>query len=226
MKSSKTLFAAAAAAYALAVLAAPAARAAGTVILNQNFDDVGALGNWVMTNNSVPPGQSWFQGNPGIFGAQAGAAGAYIAANFLSAAQHTGTIDNWLITPELTLGGATHLSFFTRSQTIPGLNDMLEVRFSPGAGTATTGFTALLTTIGGPSAYPGGWQQFTADLSLSGSGRFAFRYLGDAVASNYIGIDTVTVSAVPEPSAWLMLGLGLGVLPLLRRQSGLSTHPK
>lgn len=222
MKPSKTLLAATACA--LAVLAAPAAQATGgTVILNQNFNDVGALSNWVMTNNSVPAGQSWFQGNPGIFGAQAGAADAYIAATFLSAAQDTGTIDNWLITPQLTLGGATHLSFYTRSQSLPGFNDMLEVRFSPGSGTATGGFTTLLTTIGGPSAYPGSWQQFTADLNLSGTGRFAFRYLGDPVASHYIGIDTVTVSAVPEPTAWLMLGLGLATLPLLRRKSGTGT---
>ena len=211
MKFSKTVFAAAA--YALAVLAAPAAQAAGIVLPNQNFNDVSALG------------QSWFQGNAGIFGAQAGAADAYIAANYLSAAQDTGTIDSWLITPQLTFGGATHLSFFTCGQGLPGFNDMLEVRFSPGAGTATAGFTTLLTTIGGPSAYPGSWQQFTADLTLSGSVRFAFRYLGDAIASHYIGIDTVTVSAVPEPSAWLMLGLGLGVLPLLRRQSGTWNPP-
>ncbi|GGE69003.1 choice-of-anchor J family PEP-CTERM protein [Massilia psychrophila] len=218
MKPSKTLLATAACA--LAVLALPAAQAAGTVILNQNFDNVGALGSWVMTNNSVPAGQSWFQGNAGIFGAQAGAADAYIGANYLSAAQGTGTIDNWLITPLLTFGGATHLSFYTRNQSLPGFNDMLEVRFSPGAGTDTAGFTTLLATIGGASAYPGSWQLFGADLTLSGSGRFAFRYLGDAVAANYIGIDTFTVSAVPEPSAWLMLGLGLGVLPLLRRRSG------
>jgi hypothetical protein len=215
MKTSQTLLAAAACA--LAALAAPAAHAAGTVILNQNFNDVGTLGNWVMVNNSLPPGQAWFQGNAGIFGAQAGAADAYIAANYLSAALGEGVIDNWLITPELTLGGATALSFYTRSQTIPGLNDMLEVRFSPGAGTGTGGFTTLLTTIGGPSAYPGSWQQYTANLMLSGSGRFAFRYLGDAAAANYIGLDTITVSAVPEPSAWLMLGLGLAALPLLRR---------
>ena len=217
MKTSKTLLAAAACA--LAALAAPAAQAAGTVILTQNFDNVGALGNWVMTNNSVPPGQAWFQGNAGIFDAQAGAADSYIAASYLSAAQGAGNIDNWLITPELTLGGPTHLSFYTRSQTIPGFNDMLEVRFSAGAGTDTSGFSTLLTTIGGPSAYPGSWQQFTADLMLSGSGRFAFRYLGDAAAANYIGIDTVSVSAVPEPSAWIMLGLGLAALPLLRRRS-------
>jgi hypothetical protein len=66
-----------------------------------------------------------------------------------------------------------------------------------------------------PSAYPGSWQQFSADLVLNGSGRFAFRYLGDAAAANYIGIDTVSVTAVPEPSAWIMLGLGLATLSLL-----------
>lgn len=218
MKLSKSLFAAAACA--LAVLAAPAAQAAGTVILNQNFDDVSALGNWVMTNNSLPPGLSWFQGNSGIFGSHDGAADSYIGASFLSSDHGSGAVDNWLITPLLTFGGAAHLSFFTRGESGSGFNDMLEVRFSPGAGTATSGFTTLLTTIGGPSAYPGSWQQFTADLSLSGSGRFAFRYLGDATA-NYIGIDSVTVSAVPEPSAWLMLGLGLGLTTLLlRRRSG------
>ena len=218
MKPSKTLFAAAATAYVLALLATSPVQAAGTEILNQSFNNVGALGNWVLTNNSAPSGQSWFQGNADIFNAQAGAAGAYIAANYLSAALGTGTIDNWLITPELVFGGATHLSFFTRSERLAGFNDLLEVRFSPGAGTATGGFSTLLTTIGGTSPYPGSWQQFSADLTLSGSGRFAFRYLGDAAASNYIGIDTVLVSAVPEPSAWLMLGLGLGVLPLLRRK--------
>ena len=128
-----------------------------------------------------------------MFGAQSGPADSYIGASYLSAALGAGTIDNWLITPELTLGGATHLSFFTRTQTAPGLNDMLEVRFSAGAGTATSGFTTLLTTIGGPSAYPGSWQEITANLMLPGSGRFAFRYLGDAAAANYIGIDTVSV---------------------------------
>jgi len=216
MKTPKTLLAAAACA--LAALAPSVAQAAGTVILTQNFNDVGALGNWLQVNNSLPSGQAWFQGNPGVFAAQSGPADAYIGANYLSAALGSGNIDNWLITPELTLGGATELSFYTRTQTIAGLNDMLEVRFSPGAGTATSGFSTLLTTIGGPSAYPGSWQQFTASLMLSGSGRFAFRYLGDAAVANYIGLDTVSVSAVPEPSAWIMLGLGLAAMPLLRRK--------
>lgn len=216
MKAIKILLTAAACA--LAALAPSGAGAAGAVILTENFNQVGALGNWVQVNHSLPPGQGWFQGNPGVFGSQSGPADAYIGANYLSAALGSGSIDNWLITPELMLYGPTQLSFFTRTESVPGLNDMLEVRFS--AGTDTSGFSTLLTTIGGPSAYPGSWQQITADLSLSGSGRFGFRYSGDAAVANYIGIDTVRVmNAVPEPSAYIMLGLGLAVVSLLRRKS-------
>ncbi len=216
MKTSKTLLATAACA--LAALAPPAAQAAGTVILSENFNHIGTLTNWVQVNNSMPVGQGWFQGNPGVFGSQSGASDSYIAANYLSAAQGSGTLDSWLITPELALGGTTHLSFFTRTQFIPGMNDMLEVRFSPGSGSATSGFSTLVTTVGGPSAYPASWQEITAHLMLPASGRFAFRYLGDAAAANFIGIDTVNVSAVPEPSAYLMFGLGIALLPLLRRK--------
>jgi hypothetical protein len=215
MKTSKRLCASAACAVAL--LASAAAHAADTVVLKENFNSGPA--NWVLLNNSNPPGLAWFQGNPGVFAAQQGPADSYFGANYLSAAFGTGTVDNWLITPELALGGATHLSFFTRSNTQPGFNDMLEVRFSSGPGTDTSGFSTLLTTIGGPSAYPGSWQQFTADLTLSGTGRFAFRYLGDAANANYIGIDTVSVTAVPEPAAWIMLGLGLATLSLLHAKS-------
>lgn len=217
MKTSKTFLAAAA--IALAAAAPGIAQAAGTPILNEDFNDLSALSDWVQVNDSLPPGQGWFQGNAGVFDAQAGAADAYAAANYLSALGGAGTIDNWLITPELNLTGPTQLSFFTRTMATPGLNDMLEVRFSPGAGTDTGGFTTLLTTVGGVSAYPDQWRRFTANLALTGSGRFAFRYLGDASALSYVGIDSVrVVTAVPEPSLSLMLGLGLGAFGLLRRR--------
>jgi hypothetical protein len=219
MKTSRSLFAAAACALAVHVPAL-ANNASGAVVLSENFNNVATLTNWVQINNSKPVGQSWFQGNPGVFGAQAGPAASYIGANYLSTGSASGSIDNWLITPQLMLSGTTRLSFFTRSDTLPGFNDMLEVRFSSGSGTDTSGFSNLLTTIGGPVAYPDSWQQFTADLTLNGTGRFAFRYLGDAASANYIGIDTVSVTAaVPEPSAWIMLGLGLATLSLLRSKS-------
>lgn len=215
MKTTKKL----SAAIVLAAALAPGlASAAGAVLLKENFNNIGTLADWAMINNSVPAGQSWFQGNSGVFAAQAGPADSYIAANYLSALHGSGTIDNWLITPVFTMSGATQLSFFTRSQTVPGMNDMLEVRFSSGSGTSPGSFTTLLTTIGGASAYPDSWQQFTANLVGMGAGRIAFHYLGDAAAANYIGIDTVSIMAVPEPANWLMLGAGMLGLSLLRRK--------
>src|SRR6266571_5636881 len=211
MKTSTSLLAAAALA-----LAASCPAAAQGIIIVENFNHAGTLPGWVQTNNSVQPGQPWFQGNPGVFAAQAGAPDAYIAANYLGALDGAGIVDNWLITPVLTLAGPTELSFYTRSAGAAGFSDTMEVRFSSGAGSATSGFGTLLATIGGAQAYPSRWQQFTTSLSVSGSGRFAFRYTGNADTANYIGLDTVRVSAVPEPTAWLLLGLGLGVVALAR----------
>jgi hypothetical protein len=211
----------AAAAVACAAVGATAARAAGTEVLNEGFNDVAGLAGWTQLNQSTPVGNAWFQGNAGLFPAQAGAADSYAAANFLSAAGGSGSVDNWLITPTLDLSGTTVLSFFTRTYDVPGasFNDVLEVRFSSGSGTDPSGFSTLLTTVGGAASYPGDWQEFTATVTASGSGRFAFRYVGTADTLNYVGLDTVSVvTAVPEPAAWAMTTLGIGLLGLARRR--------
>ncbi len=186
--------------------------------LSEGFDDITALDGWELINESVPVGQSWFQGNPGVFPAHQGAQDAYIAANYLSASGGVGTIDNWLITPVMKLIGPTTVTFTTRGAVAEGYNDTLELLFRAGDGSGSAGFSTVLLTVGGVEPYPDGWLRYTAELPLSGSGRFAFHYMGDAEASNYIGIDTVSVVSVPEPSAWLMLGLGLGGLGLWRRR--------
>jgi hypothetical protein len=207
----------AAAAFALAALA-PGAFAGAQEVLNESFDNVNALTGWSQVNNSAPPGNAWFQGNPGVFDAQAGAPNAYIAANYLGAANGLGTVDNWLITPTLDLSGTSTLSFFTAHDSAPGFADKLEVRFAAGNGSGLDGFTTVLATIDGAS-YPTTWQQFSATVNVDGPGRFAFRYLGDAAALNYVGLDSVrVVTAVPEPSLSLMLAAGVGALVLLRRK--------
>jgi hypothetical protein len=208
----------AAAAVSLATIGAPAAQAEGVEVLNEGFDNVSGLSGWAQVNNSVPPGSAWFQGNAGIFTAQSGADDAYAAANFLSASGSGGTVDNWLITPELSLNGTTVLSFYTRHAAYLGFNDQLEVLFSPGGGLDASGFT-VLTSVGVNSDYATDWHQFILTVDASGTGRFAFRYFGEADTLNYVGLDTVSVvTAVPEPSTWAMLGAGLGLLGLRRRK--------
>jgi hypothetical protein len=216
MKTLKSKYAAAA--FALAALVPALSYAAGTQVLNEGFNNVSGLSGWTQVNNSVPPGTGWFQGNADVFAAQAGAASSYAAANFLGAAGGAGSVDNWLITPLLNLSGTTSLSFFTSHAGDPGFLDRLEVRFAAGSGTGTDAFSNLLLTIGAAD-YPTAWQQFSATVNVEGPGRFAFRYLGDASTLNYVGIDTVSVvTAVPEPSLYLMMVMGLGALTLLRRK--------
>src|SRR5262249_17073406 len=52
-------------------------------IIDEGFDDIANLPDWVVINHSQPLGASdWFQGNDGVFPAFDGAPDAYIAANF------------------------------------------------------------------------------------------------------------------------------------------------
>lgn len=189
-------------------------------ILDERFNNIAGLKDWTAVNHSTPQGQTWFQGNSGIFPAQGGAPSAYIAADFLSADAGKGWIDNWLITPEVFLYGPTTLSLFTRSDQAPGFRDTLEIRFSPfGGSTLPEDFEIVLGTIGGLAPFPASWQQFITAFDYQGAGRFAFRYLGDADASSYIGIDSLVVTTVPEAETYLMLLAGLAALGVFARRA-------
>lgn len=197
------------------------------VALKEQFNDVNSLAGWTIDNASKPPGIGWFQGNPGVFAAHRGRADAYIAANYLSAQNGSGAIDNWLITPQLTLLGPTTLSFYARTPELAGFADTLEIRFGAGGN-----FSTVLATLGGAGMPGDSWQEFNAILDYSGSGQFAFRYVGDAALANYIGLDTVLVTTVPEPSAWLLCLAGALTLVGVRgrrqarqlRQADQSSH--
>jgi hypothetical protein len=212
-----------------AVLFAGPSTVKASLILSESFNDITTLSasGWTITNNSTSGGDtSWFQGNPDVFSAQAGAANSYIAANFNNAA-FGGDISNWLISPVLNLMDGEVLSFFTRTEESSVYPDAIEVRLSTngsssnvGATTTSTGdFTTLLLsinsllTVGG---YPSDWALETITLSGLGgpvSGRIAFRYAVTDTSSNadFIGIDTVSVSSsvAPEPgTVALMLAAG------------------
>ncbi|MBJ7313080.1 choice-of-anchor J domain-containing protein [Rugamonas sp. CCM 8940] len=208
---------------------------ASAASLTENFDG-GVPAGWVKVNNSDPKGSTdWFQGNPLVFGSHQGAATSYIGANF-NAGADVADISDWLILPTQTFNNGDKLSFFSRTVDGSLYPDRLEVRFSAvggkdvghTAGSVGT-FTTLLLTIN-PNldyfGYPEQWAQFNTTISgLAGAtnGALAFRYVvegggPDGDNSNFIGIDTLSVTAVPEPSTYLMLGLGLGLLGVMRQR--------
>jgi hypothetical protein len=210
---------------------------AGPLVLSENFDNITTLAGsgWVQTNNSTPiAATGWFQGNAGIFPSQAGAPNSYIAANFLNAAAG-GDISNWLISPTLALGNGAVVQFYTRTEVSPAaFPDRLELRLSTNGastnvgGTATSvgDFTTLLLTVNpGLSSvgYPDSWTQFSATLSGLGgpvSARLGIRYnvTNTNTNANYIGIDTVRVFGVPEPTSLALGALGLAMLGFAGRR--------
>ncbi len=215
-----------------------AVRPAAAIETIEGFDDVATLTGkgWNFRNLSSPLGDlSWFQGNTDIFSAQAGPIDSYLAAN-LDSVDGLGTISNWAITPMLTYSNGDRFSFYTRTETNSLWPDRLEVRLSTQGNSSDVGttatsvgdFTSLLLTIN-PAltshGYPEVWTQY--DITLSGlavptTGRIAFRYFvtnagGLGIFGNYIGIDTLRITtAVPEPSTWVLCGVTVAAIGLLR----------
>jgi hypothetical protein len=203
------------------LLTVGAAQAEAGVIFSEGFEDVAGLtaSGWQVIDESVPTGSlQWFQGNTGIFSAQAGPDDSYVAANFLASGPG-GNVDLYLLAPELELRNGDVISFWTRT-------DAGGVDFGDSLWTGVWNFGPLdgvnpNNDIGG---FPTDWTQFNSVIdNLPGPtvARFGFRYLGPADILNYIGIDTLTLireERVPEPGSLLLLGLGLAGLGLARRR--------
>lgn len=216
------------------ILLATACSANAANVITETFDDVAGLTGtgWIITNNSNPVGPtSWFQGNPGVFSSHSGAANSFAAAN-LNATGLVGDISVWLISPVLNFNDGDVISFYTRTLAPVDFADNLEVRLSLSGASSSVGstaasvgdFTSLLLTINPTldlNGYPTDWTLFTATVSGLGAttpGRLAFRYAvpnGGELGSNsnFIGVDTLSVDAVPEPATWLA-GLGLAAVVL------------
>lgn len=189
------------------------------VVLSEGFDNVAALGGagWAQVNASTNPKNPYFQGNSGIFPAASGAADSYVAADFLSGSP---MISNWLMTPVLTFGAMLDVNFQARVAG-GGYLDTINVWLSGNASSTAVGdFTTFLGSYS--SNADEGWvaQNFSALTAAGATGRLAFQYfVADTnVDGNYIGIDSLTATTVPEPTSLALAGLGLAGLVLSRRR--------
>lgn len=206
------------------------AQADPVTVLSEGFDSVAGLAGagWVQANMSAAGGTTaWFQGDSGVFAAQAGAAESYIAANYNNAPVG-GVIQNWLITPVFNFDIAAKLDFWTRTDSGSTYSDRLRVLFNPNGSANLADFTTLLLDInpfelGG--GFPDAWTAMSVLMGGSGgSGRIAFVYdASNSDVANYIGIDTVKVSAVPEPASAALFVLGLAAVAGTSRRSRKNT---
>jgi hypothetical protein len=204
------------------LVAAASCSAVAVPLLSEGFDDIRTLpaNGWVLINNSAPPGSTnWFQGNPGFFPAAAGPADSYIAANFNNAA-FGGAVSNWLLTPEVNLYNGESLNFSLRLLG-EGALDRVEVYFSTsGASTDVSNSFSLLTAF--EADLDTGWRQravLVDGLTGPASGRFGFHYVVDdtSLNGNYIGLDSVSINAIPEPSTVALMCLGAMALRFRKR---------
>jgi subtilisin-like proprotein convertase family protein len=184
-------------------------------LINEQFDGVIPPAGWPIQNLSNPIGlTNWSQTNSAVFAPQSGVG--FASANFNNTAG-TGTISDWMFTPNITtMMNGDKFSFYTRTTT-GAFPDRLQLRLSTNGASVNVGtsetsvgdFTTLLLDINPNltgTGYPTAWTQFTVTMSglpAAGiSGRLAFRYFvtggGPAGAnSDFIGVDNAVYTTFP-----------------------------
>lgn len=193
-------------------------------------------GGWQLTNQSSPiytGAPTWSNSSytlpltGAIFGSgntttlpvgQAGGNNSFALVNYVSTGTSStagsGTISNWLISPNITVQNGDVVTFYTRKGTdgTSDYPDRLELRMSstttvvPSGGSADVGsFTTICQSVN-PTlvagfVYPKIWTQYSytvAGLSVATPVKFAFRYFvtnggPTGVNSDIIGLDTFSV---------------------------------
>ncbi len=195
------------------VVAGASVSAQAGVYLSEGFDNVAGLSGWAQVSNTVGLGSGWFQGNTGIFDAASGAVNSYAADNFVVSGNAT-SIDEWLMTPVMTIGGDSVLSFMLRLLGDGYLDTVQVYASNAGSSTNTADFNQLASFS---SSVDTNWEAKQLIVGAM-TGRLAFRYVvaDTSVAGNYVGLDSVTV--VPEPASLALVGLALAAGVAARRR--------
>ncbi len=148
---------------------------------------------WITLNVDGGGTTSWFQGNSTVFPAYEGPANGYVGQNFNGA--NGNLIDQWLISPPVTVNAGDTLSFWHRSPDNTIYDDSIFVRYSTTAGTTPAAFDV---TWGRYMVSKTGWARWTGTFPTSGTIRFAIQYYhtqGGPTGnySDYFGLDYVQV---------------------------------
>ncbi|AGY56797.1 choice-of-anchor J domain-containing protein [Gloeobacter kilaueensis] len=225
---------------ALLTIASHPAQAIGVETLSEGFEDVSALPGegWSLVNQSNPafddptdPLQGWFQGTSDLFTTSDGPSNSYIAADFSSTPGDpftgVGTVNNYLITPELDISQGGAFSFSTRTFVGAEGNFSLNVLLCTTDCSNTANFNTSLLSLSNNQAqgsfYPGSlassdaFENFSVDIAAQANGeasRIAFQFTtpeGGTASTTFPAVGIDTVNYVPEPT----VGISSGLLLLL-----------
>lgn len=168
-----------------------------SIIYEENFNGDNtptglAARNWLFVNVDNGGTSTVFNGNTAVFSAFEGPPNGYAAQNFQGA--NVLYIDQWLISPQFTVGVGDTVSFYWRNPT-PTYNDSVFLKISSG-GSAIADFTQNLGRFSVPS---GVWTKYSYVFTTAGLKRFAFHYYhtdgGAGTHSDYWGVDLFQVIA-------------------------------
>ena len=150
---------------------------------------------WVVLDEdgggTTPP---FNQGDVTVFTAYEGPDDGYTFSNYQGA--NGFLIDQWLISPEITVAAGDTLKFWHRSPDANPFDDSIYVRYSTTAGITPADFDM---NWGRYLVSETGWAQWTGTFSTSGTVRFAIQYYitdggPSGNNSNYIGLDYFEVT--------------------------------
>jgi hypothetical protein len=159
-----------------------------------------ARGYTVLNNDGGGTQPPFFQPDGTVFTAYEGPATGFVASNYQGA--NGFLIDQWLISPPITVTAGDTLSFWHRSPDGNVFDDSIYVKYSTTAGITPSDFDV---TWGRYLVSETGWARWTGTFPTSGTIRFAIQYYitdggPSGNNSNYIGLDYLRVIPGSAPA--------------------------